>query len=164
MLADSQSTHKRERGKRGLEIVSSLQDLKDVEVNIHDDFVDNRRVAVDTRLIQITRRLGARILTNDVNLAQVAKVQSISVLSLNDLADSMRPQLVIGESLQLDLVKSGKEDHQAVGYLPDGTMIVVNNAVNRIGGSVIVEVSSTIQTASGRLIFAELSKESNNEI
>lgn len=158
-LADSQATHKKERGKRGLEIISALQEMRNIEINVHDDFVEHRRVPVDSRLIQIARRLGARILTNDVNLAQVAKVQSVSVLSLNDLADAMRPQLVIGETLQLDLVKPGKEDHQAIGYLPDGTMIVVNNAVQRIGDPVLVEVSSTIQTASGRLIFAELHKE-----
>ena len=98
----------------------------------------------------------ARLLTNDTNLGQVARLQGVHTLNLNDLAESMKPEVLVGDALQLDLVKRGKDDHQAVGFLPDGTMVVVNHAADRIGSSQPVVVSSTIQTASGRLVFAEL--------
>ncbi|QQL45023.1 PIN/TRAM domain-containing protein [Sulfuriroseicoccus oceanibius] len=158
LLADSTNPARRERGKRGLNMVSELQDAHEVEVNVHDDYIDNKRLPVDTRLIQIARRLSARLMTNDVNLAQVAKVQMVPVLNLNELANAMRPQLLIGDTIELELTKPGKDAHQAVGYLEDGTMIVVNHASQFIGQSVEVLVSSTIQTSSGRLTFGELAK------
>ncbi len=156
LLADSQVPVRKERGKRGLANLQTLRRRLNVEVSIHDDYEENGKLPVDTRLVQLSRRLVARLLTNDTNLGQVARLQGVHTLNLNDLAESMKPEVLVGDALQLDLVKRGKDDHQAVGFLPDGTMVVVNHAADRIGSSQPVVVSSTIQTASGRLVFAEL--------
>ena len=156
LLADSQQPMKKDRGKLGLSNLQELRRRLNVEVSVHDDYEDNKSLPVDTRLVQLTRRLSARLLTNDSNLGQVARLQGVHTLNLHDLAEAMRPEVIIGDVLDLQLVRRGKDDHQGVGFLPDGTMVVVNHAVTLIGSLRKVVVSSTIQTGSGRIIFAEL--------
>jgi uncharacterized protein YacL len=159
-LADSRDPIKRERGRRGLEILNQLQSSRDIELTIHESG-DDHDAAVDERLVRVTRLLQARLLTNDAALSQVARLQKVSALNLNDLARALRPVVVVGDEIDLGLVKEGREHHQAVGYLGDGTMIVVNHARSRLGKTATVIVSSALQTAAGRLIFAELKESSN---
>ena len=154
-LADSNDPIKRERGKRGLEILNQLQNSREVELTIHESSGDHD-VPVDARLVRAAKVLRARLLTNDGALCQVARLQEVSVLNLNDLTRALRPVVLAGDEIELNLVREGRESHQAVGYLPDGTMIVVNHARARLGKTVTATVSSALQTAAGRLIFAEL--------
>jgi uncharacterized protein YacL len=155
VLADSLETVKRDRGRRGLECLEELKRAQGLEVSIHDDYQPNEKL-VDTKLVQLAKTLDARLLTNDANLQRVAQLQGLEVLNLNHLAQAMRVIVNAGDELELVLVKEGKDDHQAVGYLADGTMIVVNHGRPRIGQTAIVTVSSALQTSAGRLIFAEL--------
>jgi uncharacterized protein YacL len=155
-LADSRDSIKRERGRRGLEILNNLQRVRDIELSIHQTTHEDDDLGVDARLVRVAKVLKARLLTNDHALAQVARLQQVPVLNLADLARALRPTLVTGDELELNLVKEGRDAHQAVGYLPDGTMIVVNHARGHIGSARMVVVSSSLQTAAGRLIFAEL--------
>ena len=155
LLADSGDPLKRDRGRRGLDCLEALKQLPNLEITVHDDYQTQEKL-VDTKLIQLAKLLDARLLTNDGNLGRVAHLQGVPVLNLNQLAQSMRPILAIGDEVDLTLVKEGKDDHQAVGYTPDGAMIVVNHARDRIGSTASVIVSSALQTSAGRLIFAEL--------
>ena len=155
LLADSGDTLKRDRGRRGLDCLEALKQLPNLEITVHDDYQTQEKL-VDTKLIQLAKLLDARLLTNDGNLGRVAHLQGVPVLNLNQLAQSMRPILAIGDEVDLTLVKEGKDEHQAVGYTPDGAMIVVNHARDRIGSTASVIVSSALQTSAGRLIFAEL--------
>jgi uncharacterized protein YacL len=155
-LADSRDPTKRERGRRGLEILNELQSARELELTIHESTGDDADLAVDARLVRTAKVLKARLLTNDHALAQVARLQQVPVLNLVDLARALRPTVVTGDEIDLNLVKEGREPHQAVGYLPDGTMIVVNHARPHVGKIRTVVVSSALQTAAGRLIFAEL--------
>jgi uncharacterized protein YacL len=154
-LADSRDPIKRERGRRGLEILNQLQVSREVELTIHDTTGD-ADLAIDARLVRTAKLLQARLLTNDNALGQVARLQQVQTLNLSDLARALRPTVVAGDELELNLVKEGRESHQAVGYLPDGTMIVVNHARPQLGKVATVVVSSALQTGAGRLIFAEL--------
>jgi uncharacterized protein YacL len=155
-LADSRDPTKRERGRRGLEILNELQHSREVELTVHESTGDDVDLVVDSRLVRTAKVLKARLLTNDHALAQVARLQQVPVLNLVDLARALRPTVVTGDEIDLNLVKEGREPHQAVGYLPDGTMIVVNHARLHVGKIRTVVVSSALQTAAGRLIFAEL--------
>ena len=155
-LADSRDPIKRERGRRGLEILNQLQGSRDVELTIHESTAEEQAGEVDARLVRTAKVLQARLLTNDNALCQVARLQQVPALSLNDLARALRPIVVVGDEIELNLVKEGREQHQAVGYLPDGTMIVVNHARPYLGTTKPVVVSSALQTSGGRLIFAEL--------
>ncbi|MDB6147014.1 MAG: PilT protein domain protein [Spartobacteria bacterium] len=154
-LADSRDPMKRERGRRGLEILNELQKSRDVELTIHET-ADDSDTSVDSRLVRTAKVLQARLLTNDNALCQVARLQQVPALNLNDLARALRPVVVVGDEIELNLVKEGREQHQAVGYLADGTMIVVNHARPFLGKTATVMVASALQTAAGRLIFAEL--------
>ena len=154
-LADSRDPLKRERGRRGLEILRQLQGAREVELTIHDSSGD-ADLDTDARLVRTAKLLQARLLTNDLALCQVARLQQVPALNLADLARALRPMVVAGDELELHLVKEGRDAHQAVGYLPDGTMIVVNHARAHLGSAAMVVVSSALQTAAGRLIFAEL--------
>ena len=155
-LADSHDGIKRERGRRGLDILNQLQRSREIDLTIHDSGLDEGDLAVDARLVRIAKVLQARLLTNDQALGQVARLQQVPVLNLTDLSRALRPVVVAGDEMELNLVKEGRDPHQAVGYLPDGTMIVVNQARPHIGRVVTVVVSSALQTAGGRLVFAEL--------
>lgn len=154
LLADARDPIKRERGRRGLEILNQLQQSSDIELTIRESADDGE--PVDSRLVRTAKVLQARLLTNDNALCQVARLQQVPALNLNDLSRALRPALVAGDEIELSLVKEGREPHQAVGYLPDGTMIVVNQARPLLGKSAKVTVASALQTAAGRLIFAEL--------
>jgi uncharacterized protein YacL len=126
-----------------------------VELTIHDTSGDGD-LETDARLVRVAKVLQARLLTNDAPLGQVARLQQVPVLNLADLARALRPVVVAGDELELSLVKEGRDAHQAIGYLPDGTMIVVNHARPLLGSTAAVVVSSALQTAAGRLVFAEL--------
>ena len=154
-LADSREPLKAERGKRGLGVVQQMRERRDLDMTIHEDLAPSD-AAVDTRLVNLARELNARLLTNDENLAKVARVRGVTVLSFNELALALHPVVAPGDELELSLVKQGKDKHQAVGYLPDGSMIVVNHAAERIGQTVQVVISSALPTSAGRLVFAEL--------
>ena len=140
------------------EIVADPFELGCLSSSIHDSPVNNEPEPVTTRLIETTRLLGARLMTVDENLTKVAKIQGVDVLNIHDLDEALKPTVAVGERIRIALVRTGKEDHQAVGYLPDGTMIVANHAVAKIGTTADVIVVSTLQTASGMMVFAELYK------
>jgi uncharacterized protein YacL len=154
-LADSSDPGKRAAGRRGLDILNQLQQSRDLELTIQEGAGDST-LDVDARLVRTAKLLQARLLTNDVALCQVARLQGVTVLNLTDLAKALRPTLSAGDELELELVKEGREPHQAVGYLSDGTMIVVNHARPQLGRTARVIVSSALQTGAGRLGFAEL--------
>jgi uncharacterized protein YacL len=156
-LADSHDPIKRERGRRGLEILNGLQRSHEVELTIHESTnAEESEAGADARLVRTAKVLKARLLTNDHALSQVARLQQVPVLNLADLTHALRPAVITGEEIELNLVKEGRESHQAVGYLPDGTMIVVNHARRYLGKIARVIISSVLQTAAGRLIFAEV--------
>jgi len=155
MLADSRDPIKRERGRRGLDILNQLQQSRELDLTIHDTTGD-ADLSIDARLVRVAKLLQARLLTNDQALCQVARLQQVPALNLADLARALRPAAAAGDELELNLVKEGRESHQAVGYLPDGTMIVVNHARAHLGKVATIVVSSALQTGAGRLIFAEL--------
>src|SRR5437763_1907451 len=154
VLADSREPIKRERGRRGLDILNQLQRSRGIELTIHES--ESSEGSVDERLVRTAKLLQARLLTNDNSLCQVARLQQVGALNLNDLTRALRPMVLAGDELDLHLVKEGRDPHQAVGYLPVGTMIVINHARSLIGKTVKIVVSSTLQTAGGRLIFGEL--------
>jgi uncharacterized protein YacL len=154
-LADSRDAIKRERGRRGLEILNQLQKSRELDLTIHETSGDSD-LSIDARLVRTAKMLQARLLTNDQALCQVARLQQVPALNLADLARALRPSAAAGDELELNLVKEGREAHQAVGYLPDGTMIVVNHARPYLGKVATVIVSSALQTGAGRLIFAEI--------
>jgi uncharacterized protein YacL len=155
LLADGRDPIKRERGRRGLDILQQLQRSKEIDLTIHDSS-DDAQLPVDARLVRIAKLLHARLLTNDSALCQVARLQQVPALNLSDLSRALRPVVVAGDELELNLVREGRDAHQAVGYLPDGTMIVVNHARPHIGQVATIVVSSALQSAAGRLVFAEL--------
>ena len=155
LLADSPDLIKLERGRRGLECLENLRARPLAEIKIQEDPQAEEGPA-DMKLVRLARSQGARLLTNDANLGRIATLQGVSVLNLNSLAKAMRPVVTPGDEVELALVKEGRDPHQAVGYLPDGTMLVVNHAAHLVGQTVTVTVSSSLQTAAGRLVFAEL--------
>jgi uncharacterized protein YacL len=157
-LADSRDPQKVERGKRGLEVLQQMRALHDLDLSIHED-ATTETLPVDTRLVTLARELNARLLTNDENLAQVARLRGITVLSLNELARALQATYAVGDTMEITLVKLGKDRTQAVGYLPDGAMIVVNNAASQVGQTLRVHVTGTTQTSAGRLVFAEIAAE-----
>lgn len=155
-LANESRNGTKQRAQRGLENLERMQSSPDIQVSIHDAKNAQDGQTLDNLLIGTAKFYGARLLTLDDSLAKVARLQGISVLNLNDLDTALRPAVAVGERLRVALVRPGKEDHQAVAYLQDGTMIVVNQASSRMGESVEIVVVTTLQTASGTLIFAEL--------
>ena len=159
-LADSRDSIKRERGRRGLDILNQLQQSRELDLTIHETTGD-ADLSIDARLVRVAKLLQARLLTNDQALCQVARLQQVAALNLTDLARALRPAAAAGDELELNLVKEGREAHQAVGYLPDGTMIVVNHARAFLGKVITVTVSSALQTGAGRLIFAEVKQGSS---
>ncbi len=148
----------RQRAQRGLDCLERMQKATDVQISVHDALMSGEQENVSTRLIETARLLGARLMTVDENLAKVARIQGIDVLNIHELDDALKPHIAVGERVRIALVRTGKEDHQAVGYLPDGTMIVANHAVSKIGSTADVIVVSTLQTQSGLMVFGELYK------
>jgi uncharacterized protein YacL len=132
-----------------------IQTSKKMIVSIHETAPDTS-TPVDTRLVQLARALNARLLTNDANLCRIARLQNIPALNLNDLAKALRSVVAVGSEIEIPLVKEGRDAHQAVGYLHDGTMVVVNHARLKIGATVGAVIISQVQTSGGRMLFAEL--------
>lgn len=161
-LSDSADDLKRNKGRRGLDILSGMQQEKKNNIVILDEDYDDLS-EVDAKLVKMAKAKGWKILTNDYNLNKVATVQGIAVLNINELANAVKPVVMPGEHMRLTLIKAGKEDEQAIGYLEDGTMIVVENARDHIGKEVDVTVTSVLQTSAGRMIFAKLKEGSNRE-
>ena len=155
LIADSADPVKRSRGRRGLEVLNKLRDIsKSLEISDHD----TPERDVDGKLVALGRMLGAQVLTNDYNLNRVAKVQGVSVLNINELANALKPVVLPGEEMIVKVVKDGKEPNQGVAYLDDGTMIVVENGKRVMGEETEVAVTSVLQTAAGRMIFAKLKR------
>jgi uncharacterized protein YacL len=150
-IADSADRIRRARGRRGLDILNKLQDDPAIEILI--DETEPAGPTVDQRLINLVPVLQARLMTNDFNLAKVADLRGIEVVNLNELAKAMRPVVLPGEAMQVKIVKPGEGASQGVGYLDDGTMVVVENARQMIGEEVELTVTSTLQTSAGRMIF-----------
>ena len=146
---------RRERGRLALERLQRMQLDPNLSVTVHETEPDPQ-TPVDTQLVQVAKMLDARLLTNDSGLCAIARLQNVSVLNLNDLANALKARLAAGDEVDLSLIKEGRDSHQAVGYLPDGTMIVVNHARAHIGKTVPVVVASALQTTAGRLFFADL--------
>jgi uncharacterized protein YacL len=154
-IADSADPIKRAKGRRGLEMLNRIQRNQKNEVKIHDgDFPEE--TGVDAKLIRLARNLRAKLFTNDYNLGQIAELQSVKFVNLHDLAKSLKVILLPGESLTLRIISEGKEKGQGVGYMPDGTMVVVNNASHHIGQEVQAQVQSLLQTGAGVIVFADL--------
>ena len=154
-LADSAEPLKRERGRRGLDNLALLQGSSRLQLTIHE-VASDLEMPVDTRLVELAKLLQIRLLTNDSNLCKIARIQGVQALSLNELAHTVRATFGAGDEVELMLSKEGRDPHQAVGYLPDGTMIVVNHAHGYIGKTVAVIIAGALQTSAGRLFFAEL--------
>jgi uncharacterized protein YacL len=156
-IADSTDPIKRQRGRRGLDILHTLQKEAGQDITLHEEeFPD--LTEVDAKLVKLAKLLNAKILTVDFNLNRVASLQGIKVLNINELANALKPVVFPGEHMQIKLLKEGKEYNQAVGYLDDGTMIVVEDARRLIGQDVKVVVTSVLQTQAGRMIFTKLEK------
>ena len=161
-IADHQDSVKRTRGKRGLEVLHRLQKQTMIKVKIVDyDFP--KLQDVDTKLIALAKKLNGKIVTNDYNLAKVAELQGIEVLNVNQLATALRPAILPGEQMGIRILKEGKEQGQGIGYLDDGTMVVVDDARKLLGKPVDVVVTSVLQTTSGRMIFAKLKEQAEKE-
>jgi uncharacterized protein YacL len=154
-ISDSADPIKRARGRRGLEMLNRIQRNTSMEVRIHDgDFPEEKDV--DAKLVRLARNLNARLYTNDYNLARVAELQKVSYLNLHEVAKCLKVILLPGEMLQLKIVREGKDKGQGLGYLPDGTMVVVTNGQPHIGQQAEVMVQSLLQTGAGIIVFAEL--------
>ena len=151
-VADSSDSLKRNRGRRGLDILQKIQKMSGVEVMISDvDFPEVREV--DLKLIELARTLQGKIVTNDFNLNKVAQLRGVDVLNINELANSLKPVVLPGEMMKVFILKEGKEYNQGVAYLDDGTMVVVDNARKMIGKTIDVVVTSVLQTTAGKMIF-----------
>ncbi len=153
-IADSQDTLKRNRGRKGLEILQRIKKGPDVRVIISEaDFPDIKDV--DMKLIELGKQLSGKIITNDFNLNKVAELRGVQVLNINVLANALKPVLLPGEAMKVFILKEGKEANQGVGYLDDGTMVVVDNAKRHIGRNLEITVTSVLQTTAGKMFFGK---------
>ena len=154
LVADSADSLKRNRGRRGLDILQRLQKIAMLDVQfVEDDFPTIREV--DLKLIELAKAYEAKIVTNDFNLNKVAQLQGVAVLNINELANSLKPIVLPGEIMKVFILKEGKEYNQGVAYLDDGTMVVVDNARKMIGKTVDISVTSVLQTTAGKMIFGK---------
>jgi len=154
-VADSSDDLRRTRGRRGLDILKRLQQQNHLRVEFSDDDIPNAAGA-DSKLVGLGLKLHAKILTNDFNLHKVAELQGLEVLNINQLANAMKPAVLPGESMQVQILREGKSQGQGIAYLDDGTMVVIENARRYIGKEVEVAVTSVLQTTAGRMIFSEI--------
>ena len=153
-IADSSDSLKRNRGRRGLDILNEIQKQTTVNVEIVD-FSTKEKMEVDTKLLKMAEKIDAFVVTNDYNLNKVAEFQGVKVLNVNELSNAIKPVVLPGEDMQVTLIKAGKEHGQGIAYLNDGTMIVVEGGNKAIGETMNVVVTSVLQTAAGRMIFAK---------
>jgi uncharacterized protein YacL len=152
LVADSSDSMKRNRGRRGLDILQKIQKMSGVDVSISDlDFPDVKEV--DLKLIELARTMPGKIVTNDFNLNKVAQLRGVAVLNVNELANSLKPVVLPGEIMKVFILKEGKEYNQGVAYLDDGTMVVVDNARKMISKTIDIVVTSVLQTTAGKMIF-----------
>ncbi len=155
-IADSSDALKRNRGRRGLDVLNKLKKIPSINIRIQEE--DFQEIsAVDEKLVKLAKVMGGKVLTNDFNLNKVAEFQDVTILNINELANALRPVVLPRETLEVRLVKEGKEHDQAIGYLEDGTMVVVDNGRRHLGNTEKVVVTSVLQTSAGRMIFAKLS-------
>ena len=152
-IADSPDPLRRNKGRRGFEILEDLQQNPNINVEMtEDDFPDVAEV--DAKLVHLARKIQAKIITNDFNLNKVAELQGVTVLNINVLANAIRPIVVAGEVIKVRVIREGKEPNQGVGYLDDGTMVIVENGKHYIGQTVEVVITQALQTSAGRMIFS----------
>ena len=154
-LSDSNDAMKRAKGRRGLDSVNEVKEEAHIVIS-KKDYKDIPEV--DTKLLRYASETGAVLVTNDFNLNKVAEIQGVRVLNINDLANAVKQQVVVGEEFPVTIIRGGSERHQGVGFLPDGTMVVVEDTDNMIDKTITVEVTKALQTSAGRMIFAELKK------
>jgi uncharacterized protein YacL len=159
-VADAPDPAKQARGRRGLETLAELRKLKNVDIRIPESEVSKRQ-EVDAKLVFLAQSLRAKILTTDFSLAKMAEFHGVPWLNLNLLARALRPELVLGETIEVELVKPGKEEGQAVGYLEDGSMVVVSNARSHLGSRVHAEITTVLPSAGGKMVFARLAVTGN---
>ncbi len=158
-IADSPDQIKRNKGRRGLDLLKGLESSVSNPVHFYDDtYLDSPRTSVDDILIEVASELGGEVITNDYNLNKVAAIRKVTVLNINELVNAVKPMLLPGESLTVNIIRHGKEPGQGVGYLEDGTMVVVEAGEHYIGHSCELEVTSVMQTAAGRLIFGKINR------
>ncbi|SHG92144.1 Uncharacterized conserved protein YacL, contains PIN and TRAM domains [Thermosyntropha lipolytica DSM 11003] len=157
-IADSSDTVRRNKGRRGLDLLAKMQKHEKIKIDIIEAELDEDK-DVDTRLIRLCKELNAAIITNDYNLNKVAELQGIKVLNINELTNAVKVMVYPGETMHITILKEGKEEGQGVGYLEDGTMVVVEDAWQDIGNELEVVVTSVFQTAAGRMIFTRKVKE-----
>ncbi|MBK8269241.1 MAG: PIN domain-containing protein [Planctomycetes bacterium] len=157
-VADSNDKLKRVRGRRGLDVLNKLQTLERLDVEILEPTLAKGEAGetVDLKLLALAQQLNGRVATNDYNLNKIGKVRNIDIININDLANAMKPIALPGENMSVKIIKPGEEAGQGIGYLDDGTMIVVEGGRERIGDTVNIDVTSVLQTSAGRMIFARL--------
>jgi len=162
-IADSQDPMKRARGRRGLDVLHKIQKMSNINVRIvEEDFPKIKEV--DSKLVALGKLLNAKIITNDFNLNKVAQLQGVSVLNINELANSLKPVVLPGEAMRVFVLKEGKEYNQGVAYLDDGTMVVVENGRRFMGKTIDVTVTSVLQTTAGRMIFSKVQEVEKEEV
>jgi uncharacterized protein YacL len=160
LVADSADSLKRNRGRRGLDVLQRLQKTSGVAVQILEDDFPNVR-EVDMKLIELGKMYGCKIVTNDFNLNKVAQLQGVDVLNINELANALKPVVLPGETMRVFVLKEGKEYNQGVAYLDDGTMVVVDNARRMISKTIDISVTSVLQTTAGKMIFGRFDERSH---
>ena len=154
-ISDSADDGKRQRGRRGMELLRAMQSDPEVQVHIHEDEL-NEEKEVDAKLMKLAKILDAKICTTDFNLGRIAALQGIGVLNVHELGNAVKPVVYTGEHLEVKLIREGKESGQALAYMEDGTMVVVGDARHLIGKTATVSVTSVLQTQAGKMIFAKL--------
>ena len=152
-IADSNDPQKQTRGRRGIDMLGELRKIKNLDLRIHESEVAKRQ-DIDAKLVFLAQSMRAKLLTTDYNLSKLAEFHGVPWLNLNLLGKAMRPELVIGEVIEVELVKAGKEEGQAIGYLEDNSMVVVNGGRQHIGRIIAVEITSVLPSSSGKMVFA----------
>lgn len=163
LIADASNDRKRVRGRRGLEILNRMKDTYSDRISIHLADYDDVPT-VDAKLVRFAQEINGTMLTNDYNLSQVATLQKVPVLNINDLTQAMRPTYLPGDSIEIKIRKEGKEPSQGIGYLDDGTMVVVESGSDYVGDEVLVIVTSSLQTSAGRMIFARTQESASSMV
>jgi uncharacterized protein YacL len=164
-IADSSDKLKRNRGRRGLDILNKLRSDSNVDLKIFDrDLPEFAGQPVDQKLVLLAKHLDGKVVTNDYNLNKVAKLQNVGVINLNDIANSLKPVFLPGETIEVRLVKPGEEIGQGVGYLEDGTMVVIEGGREHVNETVIAAVTSVLQTSAGRMVFGRYERSTSPKI
>lgn len=160
LMADSADRLKRNRARRGLDMLNKLQSNSFLDVTIDDTptDIDEETSEVDHKLVAFAKNCDGRLVTNDFNLGKVAQLREVDVININDMANSLKTIVLPGEPMQIKIIRPGEEEHQAVGYLEDGTMVVVENGRDKIGRNVLITVTSSLQTSAGKMVFGKFER------